>query len=145
MAVGTDILNAVESSAGSIVSSSVQSVTIESAAFFPLELDQPLGGLVSSGDGGPAVAVAPAPLWQRILRPKITVQTLAGPLVISPGGDPPAFPYLLLIGATIIGLAAYGAATLFAPARGAARRALPAVGTAPSKIGSYKRRRRLAR
>lgn len=99
------------SAVGAVASSSVQSIVIESSAFFPIVLQSPL----ASGPDG--AALGSAPLWQRLLRPQITVNTIGGPLVLAPAGPPPAFPYLLAASAVLLGLAAYGAGQLLAPER----------------------------
>jgi hypothetical protein len=105
-------LGDVESAAGSLISSQVQNVTIESSAFFPIEIDNPLAGAIggsSGGGGGPASA---PPLWTRLLRPRITVNTSLGQFVIAPGGPPPATPWLMFAVIGVALLAGYGAAVL---------------------------------
>jgi len=109
----SSIAGDVETAAGSLISSQVQNVTIESSAFFPIEIDNPLAGLGGGGGGGqPSVAGAP-PLWAQLLRPRITVNTSLGQFVIAPGGPPPAFPWLLVGIIGVTALAAYGAAVFF--------------------------------
>lgn len=115
------LLDTIEGVAGGAVSN----VTIESAAWFPISIDSPLTPATPDDSGTPSTPSAGPPLWARILRPTITVQTPAGPLTIAPGGPAPGIPWLLGAVVLFVFCAGYGAAKLLAPAVGAVAAKLP--------------------
>lgn len=143
----SDLLGDAEQAAGGIASGAVQSIVIESAAFPAITLSNPLAGVIPSGSGGSPAPASPPPFLLSLLKPRVTVNTAVGQFMLAPGGAPPAFPWLMWTGLGVVALAAYGAATLLAPQRGYARRALPAprpaIPAAPktSAVAGYKRRR----
>ena len=83
----------------------VGDLTVESAILPPIVVALPLAG--GGGGGGEG-----RPLWLRVLRPRFTVETIAGPVTIEPAGSPPAFPWVGLAAAVgavaVLWLAAYG-------------------------------------